>query len=142
MHEEQPVQDYIVIDPEDKGQLWLDGIAKVNGKVMQFIAVPTDSGYSVESQVSGVDAVGGIQLSVTPVKIECDPAVPLIIKRLNGRDITVDIPLSSTVQELISKLVALTAAPIKQYLLYRCKRLDPRKFSNIIFPLSHNADMN
>ena len=44
-----PVQDYVVT-PD---QLWLDGIAAQDGKVLQFVATPAGSKYSVESQISG-----------------------------------------------------------------------------------------
>jgi hypothetical protein len=56
------LQDYIVV-PQQK---WLDGIADSNGTVRQFVAMPFGGGYSVESQVTGRDAAGGIQIEVTP----------------------------------------------------------------------------
>jgi hypothetical protein len=34
INEKKSIQDYAIIDPADKGQLWLDGVAKLNGKVM------------------------------------------------------------------------------------------------------------
>jgi len=59
--------------PAERGQTWLDGFANADGKVMQFSAVPTSSSktntsYSVESQISGRDCVGGIQIVITPLK--------------------------------------------------------------------------
>jgi hypothetical protein len=59
-----PLQDYIIVP----GQLWLDGIADANGTVRQFVAMPFGSGYSVESQVTGKDAAGGLQFEITPYK--------------------------------------------------------------------------
>jgi hypothetical protein len=53
-------QDYIVI-PD---QPWLDGINVGTGIVRQFIAVPLGSGRSVESQLTGVDEMGGLQVVV------------------------------------------------------------------------------
>lgn len=58
------LQDYIII-PD---QLWLDGIANAAGTVRQFVAMPFDSGYSVESQMTGHDSLGGIQFEITPYK--------------------------------------------------------------------------
>ncbi|KAH3971319.1 hypothetical protein HBH70_016400 [Parastagonospora nodorum] len=55
-------QDYIVVP----GQLWLDGIADSNGTVRQFVAMPFGSGHSIESQITGKDAAGGIQFEVVP----------------------------------------------------------------------------
>jgi hypothetical protein len=53
-------QDYLVCPP----QLWLDGINSGTGLVRQFVAVPLGSGVTVEGQVSGAEAVGGIQIVV------------------------------------------------------------------------------
>lgn len=59
-----PLQDYIVV-PD---QSWIDGIADSNGTVRQFVAMPFDSGYSVESQITGQDSTGDIQFEVTPYR--------------------------------------------------------------------------
>jgi hypothetical protein len=59
-----PLQDYVIVP----GQQWLDGIADFNGIVRQFIAIPFGSGYSVESQITGKDAAGGIQFEIIPYK--------------------------------------------------------------------------
>jgi hypothetical protein len=65
------LQDYIFVP----GQKWLDGIADFNGIVRQFVAMPFGSGYSVESQITGKDAAGGIQFEITPAFYGyCDPA--------------------------------------------------------------------
>ncbi len=53
-------QNYLVCPP----QLWLDGVNVGQGRVRQFIAVPTGSGYSVESQLSSCGESGGINLLV------------------------------------------------------------------------------
>jgi hypothetical protein len=58
------LQDYIIV-PRQK---WLDGITDSNGTVRQFVAMPFGSGYSVESQITGKDAAGGIQFEITPYK--------------------------------------------------------------------------
>ena len=58
----QSIQDYIVT-PD---QRWLDGIATKQGYVRQFVAMPLDSGYTVEAQVTGQDVAGGMQLVVIP----------------------------------------------------------------------------
>lgn len=53
-------QDYIVI-PD---QPWLDGINVGAGIVRQFVAVPLGSGRSVESQLTGADEMGGLQVMI------------------------------------------------------------------------------
>lgn len=60
------IQDYVVL-PE---QPWLDGMAIKPGCVRQFVAMPMGQGYSVEAQLTGKEAVGGLQFEVTPAKGE------------------------------------------------------------------------
>lgn len=52
INEGNSIQDYAVVDPANYSQLWLDGIAEQNGRVMQFLGVRAGSGYSVEAQVT------------------------------------------------------------------------------------------
>jgi len=47
-------------------QPWLDGIKSGADTVRQFVATHAGSGGSVEAQITGSDAVGGIQLFVAP----------------------------------------------------------------------------
>lgn len=69
-------QDYLVAPP----QLWLDGINVGQGRIRQFVAVPLGSGYSIESQLRGTDAIGGLQVIVFEPKpgrfVEPPPAEP------------------------------------------------------------------
>jgi hypothetical protein len=60
----ETIQDYLVTDD----QCWIDGVAKRDGTVMQFIATPADTGYSVEAQMTGLDSVRGIQLEIVPCR--------------------------------------------------------------------------
>lgn len=62
-------QDYIVV-PD---QPWLDGINIGAGIVRQFVAVPLGSGRSIESQLTGADATGGLQVMVFEPKPEKFP---------------------------------------------------------------------
>ena len=57
-------EDYFEV-PE---QPWLDGFCVGSGVVRQFVAMPLDSGYTVEQQVTGNASVGGIQIAVVPLK--------------------------------------------------------------------------
>ena len=56
----QAPQNYLVC-PE---QPWLDGINVGDRFVRQFVAVPLGSGYSIEAQLTGADAFGGLQVTV------------------------------------------------------------------------------
>jgi hypothetical protein len=49
-------------------QPWLDGFNVGKGVIRQFVAVPLDSGYTVEEQVTGKAEHGGIQIIVYPMK--------------------------------------------------------------------------
>jgi len=55
-------QDYLVVPPQGR----LDGVVVGNGIVKQFVAMPLGSGYSVEKQVTGKEAIGGVQIEITP----------------------------------------------------------------------------
>ncbi|KAM0418758.1 hypothetical protein ACHAPT_012356 [Fusarium lateritium] len=55
------IQDHVAVPKQD----WLDGFAIEPGKVRQFVAMPMRTGYSVESQVTGDDTVGGLQFEIT-----------------------------------------------------------------------------
>ncbi|UPK96447.1 hypothetical protein LCI18_007382 [Fusarium solani-melongenae] len=61
LKEGKTIQDYIVVPYQD----WLDGFAVGPGVVRQFVAMPIRTGYSVESQVTGNDTVGGLQFEIT-----------------------------------------------------------------------------
>lgn len=75
-------QDYILIP----NQKWLDGINSGNGTVRQFVAMPTGSGYSIESQLIDEDTIGGFQIQVTPAKEEIfkvnNPELKEILKKI------------------------------------------------------------
>ncbi|KAI5359517.1 Putative Ubiquitin-like domain-containing protein [Septoria linicola] len=95
------IQDYIV-PPK---QLWLDGIANGNGTVRQFVAMPLGSGYSVEAQLTASEAVGGIQIEVTPSAPT--QKRPVVACRTYGRgvanlEITVKTLKGETIQLLVS----------------------------------------
>ncbi|HEY7065228.1 MAG TPA: hypothetical protein VII06_27375 [Chloroflexota bacterium] len=63
-----PWQESLAADPQNyivcPEQLWLDGINVAGGFVRQFVAMPLGAGYTVEEQVTGRAAVGGMQLRV------------------------------------------------------------------------------
>lgn len=53
-------QDYLVVP----NQPWLDGINAGAGVIRQFVAMPLGQGYTVEAQVTGEEAFGGLQIVV------------------------------------------------------------------------------
>lgn len=65
-------QNYVVC-PE---QPWLDGIHAGEGFIRQFVAMPLGSGYTVESQVTGEEAVGGLRLRVVAPRVDWSPPRP------------------------------------------------------------------
>jgi hypothetical protein len=73
-------EDYLVCPP----QIWLDGINAGDGFIRQFVAMPLGMGYTVESQVTGKEEFGGIQLIVyepKPGKFPDKPPPPLLYHR-------------------------------------------------------------
>lgn len=94
----KPIQDYVVTGRN--GQLWLDGIAKLDGKVMQFVATPAGDGYSVEAQITGADAFCGIQIEVIPsvTKVRADAKIFVITE--TGKRVNLIVDLTKTVREL------------------------------------------
>ncbi|MFR9799360.1 hypothetical protein ACL02U_26240 [Streptomyces sp. MS06] len=56
-------QNYLVLPR----QPWLDGINSGKGTVRQFVAVPLGLGATVEGQVTGEEAWGGVQLQTFPL---------------------------------------------------------------------------
>jgi hypothetical protein len=65
-------QNYLVCPP----QLWLDGINAGAAFVRQFVAMPLGQGATVEGQVTGVEAHGGMQIRVYDPKPGRFPDVP------------------------------------------------------------------
>ncbi|KAG9000918.1 hypothetical protein FRB93_012523 [Tulasnella sp. JGI-2019a] len=57
----ETTQDYVVVP----GQLWLDGFVSSDHEVKQFVAKPLNRGETVESQITGSDKLGGMQLELT-----------------------------------------------------------------------------
>lgn len=57
-------QDYIVVPT----QPWLDGYCIKKGIIRQFVAMPLESGYSAEEQITGSAVHGGLQILVFPMK--------------------------------------------------------------------------
>lgn len=122
-------QDYVV----PHKQHWLDGIAKADGKVAQFVAVPTGSGYSVEAQISGEDSIGGMQIEIIPTKPGTNEKydVTLAIKTLTGKTIFILSCLLDDVEDLKDKIWEKEGIPLdQQRLTCSGKQMEDGKFSS------------
>jgi hypothetical protein len=97
-----PLQDYIVVP----AQYWLDGIADAKGTVRQFVAMPFGSGFSVESQITGKDAAGGLQFEITPSRPR--PVVPVSVSA-GPRPTYTDGPHMIFVKTVTGKTITLRA---------------------------------
>jgi hypothetical protein len=131
INEQKSIQDYAVIDPANHSQLWLDGIAKQNGTVTQFVAISTSSSYSVEAQIANADAIGGIQIMVTPIKQAGCGVIQ--VNCLNGPPMFCKVRLGSTVFKLLKGISRSTQIPVEQLsLLYYNRRLENGTLSHIL----------
>jgi hypothetical protein len=131
INEQKSIQDYTVIDPANHSQLWLDGIAKQNGSVMQFVVVSTGSGYSVEAQIANADAVGGIQIMVTPIKQAGCGVVQ--VNCFNGSPMFCKVRLGGTVFKLLKGISRSTQIPVEQLgLLYNNRHLENGTLSHVL----------
>ena len=140
MKSHMSIQDYLV-PPK---QLWLDGIASTDGTVRQFVAMPLDTGYSVEAQVSGEEVVGGIQIEVTPSKLNAAsytiPKPPgtshfsITVENLMGKCVRMNVSALHTVEELKGMIHDIEGIPPdQQRLLYSGRQiLDGRTLGEFV----------
>ncbi|RAL64768.1 hypothetical protein DID88_001799 [Monilinia fructigena] len=108
----ESIQDYVVTGLN--GQQWLDGVAKLDGKVMQFVATSAGNGYSVEAQITGADEVCGIQIEIIPSVINEGTSRKFCVKTLTGKDIVLSIDAAMTVYELKMKICQIEGIPVDQ----------------------------
>ncbi|QSZ31442.1 hypothetical protein DSL72_001007 [Monilinia vaccinii-corymbosi] len=122
------IQDYVVTGP--RGQLWLDGIAKLDGKVMQFVATSVGNGYSIEAQITGEDRVCGVQMEIIPSVIKSIDG-HICVKTLTGKVMWFAFNNHMTVEVLKMKLEQIEGQPVsEQRLVFAGKQLnDDRKLS-------------
>ena len=74
-------KDYVVL-PD---QPWIDGFVVEEGVIRQFVAVPLGMGLTVEAQLSGEEAFGGIQIEAYPMKLsEYEERFPKLPPRPTG----------------------------------------------------------
>lgn len=80
----------------------LDGIAKPNGKVMQFVATRVGSGYSVEAQINGSDIDTVMHFEIIPAYQETivGHAYVVFVKDGMGKTDTIIVNPSMTIEDL------------------------------------------
>jgi hypothetical protein len=121
-----PLQDYVVVP----GQKWIDGIANGDGTVRQFVAAPLHSGLSVEAQMTGKDAIGGIQIEITPYKLACPCEFPgrpmqIFLKQLDGSTKTFNVTNLEPIENFKLRIREATGIPTSIIrLIYAGKQLE------------------
>jgi len=139
VHQGKSIQDYAVTP----NQRWIDGFVTGNGSVRQFVAMPSESGYSVEHQLTGSDNVGGFQIEVTPLKAQscnCNSTVPfqIFVKTLTGKTIPLIVKSSFTIEnvkDLIQDREGIP--PDQQRLVYTPWQLENGMFTEVIILFFH-----
>lgn len=113
------VQDYVV-PPK---QQWLDGIARKDGFVSQFVATPSNSGYSVEEQLTGADKISGIQFEITPRKLvakdtcqtyDWSSNMQIFVRGLDNKTITLAVSAWFTIEQVKMLVEDKTGIPCDQ----------------------------
>jgi len=125
LEEGKSIQDYIVSGSQKR----LDGLATLDGKVMQFVATPIGSGYSVEAQMTDRDSVAGIQFEVMPTK-GIDTGMCILVKALLGKVYVLNqVSPSTTIGEVKSMLYPMSNVPTdQQRLIYAGRQLEDGAF--------------
>ncbi|TVY18395.1 Ubiquitin [Lachnellula arida] len=120
LSQKKSIQDYVV-PPK---QYWLDGIAKTDGKVLQFVAAPVGSGYSVEAQITGQESIAGIQFEIVPSKLIPTDTV-IIVKTLTGKVLSIACSPANSVEEIKPFIQDKEGhPPDQQRLFYNGKQLE------------------
>ena len=82
--------------------------------------MPFGSGYSVESQITGKDAAGGIQFEITPYKPSgvipefTDGKHVIVVKTLTGKTLNLYVNLDDTIDLLKYRVMAKEGIPPDQ----------------------------
>ncbi|KAH7411940.1 integral membrane protein [Phaeosphaeria sp. MPI-PUGE-AT-0046c] len=129
-----PLQDYIIVP----GQEWLDGVADSDGTVRQFVSMPFASGHSVEAQITGNDATGGIQFEIVPYRrlssksltwdvqpVAHQGPTQIFVKTLTGTLGIFGVNLNESVKTLKARITSVSGVPIdQQRLLFNGKQME------------------
>ena len=118
-----PIQDYMVA----ADQCWLNGIASQDSKVSQFVATRLGSGYSVETQVTGNNAVAGIEFEIIPrIRANVTPGLfQIYVKTGCGKIITLEACAADTIDNVRMKVEdKVGIPPYQQRLFYAGRELE------------------
>lgn len=104
------IQDYLVAGPTTQHQDWLDGIVNKDGSVAQFVAMPLDSGHTIEGQIITHESVGSVQIEVLPIKYKY--CMKLKVTILTGSVTWIDVTPNTTIRQIEEILSHLKSIPL------------------------------
>ena len=115
-----------IVHPADKDRMYIKGITKNDGSVMQFAASNAGSGCAAEVEDAGLGPTGLLQIIVTPLKT----GTPLKLKILwlAGGQFTVNTHSMASVYEVMTEIRGVTGySTEKQRLMFEETRRAPRE---------------
>lgn len=125
----------------------MDGVATPDGKVMQFVATPVGTSYSVEAQVTGKDRIAGMQFEITLQRICQDhphiapcftpPTSTINVTTLTGKLLTVPVAPSYTIEQVKDSIKCKEGIPVQQQRLVCHKQELEDGEAKKIIPCNH-----
>ena len=89
---------------------------------MQFVAIPVGSGYSVEAQISGQEAIAGLQFEIIATKRK---SMQIVVKTLTGKSMPLEVDACMQIASIKHLVTCREGIPVDdQRLIFKGKQLE------------------